>query len=178
MTDTTGLDAKITVAARTAYQSAIPDGAWHADGGETDAPIRAAITAYLSATRTANSSGEKVKGLAEKLAEIRHQNEVNIEYARREHPKDNPLPPVFEVLAGHITDRLNEADALLASLSPAEAGVEGDAKPVGYIHPETLGSLSGYVSITAYREKAWPFTVPIYIHPSLLEECRSTSSPD
>ncbi len=43
------LDAKALEASRAAYQSAIPDGAWHANGGETDAPIRAAITAYLQA---------------------------------------------------------------------------------------------------------------------------------
>lgn len=33
--------------------------------------------------------------LREALEEIDKQNEVNKEYARREWPKDNPLPPLF-----------------------------------------------------------------------------------
>lgn len=39
---------KALKSARAAYEAAIPDGAWYRDGGETDIPIRAAITAYLS----------------------------------------------------------------------------------------------------------------------------------
>jgi len=43
------VDEKALEAARQAYQASIPDGAWHADGGKTDTPMRAAIAAYLSA---------------------------------------------------------------------------------------------------------------------------------
>lgn len=43
------VDEKALVLARQAYQASIPDGAWHADGGKTDTPMRAAITAYLAA---------------------------------------------------------------------------------------------------------------------------------
>ena len=43
------VDEKALEAARQAYQASIPDGAWHADGGKTDTPMRAAIDTYLSA---------------------------------------------------------------------------------------------------------------------------------
>lgn len=56
------VDEKALEAARQAYQASIPDGAWHADGGKTDTPMRAAIDTYLSAL------GEQKPGIAESVA--------------------------------------------------------------------------------------------------------------
>lgn len=51
--------------------------------------------------------------LVKALDDIDAQNEVNKERARTEHPKESPMPPLFETLAGHISAMIAEARASL-----------------------------------------------------------------
>lgn len=55
-----------------------------------------------------------------KLGEIRHQLDINVSIAKRDHPEGGVLPHSQEILAGHIKDRLAELEELLGR-SPAPA---------------------------------------------------------
>ena len=71
---------------------------------------------------------DKVKKLAaDKVAEIRHQLAINVDIAKRDHPEGpvvdgRRIQGVLhsqEILASHITDRLNELEAILSALEPS-----------------------------------------------------------
>ena len=98
------LDAKGLEAARAAYQSVIPDGAWHANGGETDAPIRAAITAYLQAAGP--EPAVAVKPLVEQIDALL--------------AFENPVPPIPNL----ARSLLASARSALVATPPAERVVE------------------------------------------------------
>lgn len=147
------------------------------------------VRALVAERRTAHSSGVKVKewpepgdkmrflnrnGYDAELALAREKFEIGRDYTVKHFQLGDWTSFItFEEVPGSF-------NSVMFDFAPAEPGVEGDAKPVGYARSVDVDPANrpfeGRNSFWCSERKSAYYDTPLYAHPSLLEEWRDMDS--